>query len=353
MWINKMKEYLYHLATDKYRGFPASLLKFLLFLASLIYGAIIRSLILLYKLKPAALPCKVISVGNITLGGTGKTSLVELISRYLRGNGHKVAVLSRGYKQLSHEMGDEPLMLSKSLEDIPVIVDHDRIRGAKRAVEEYGVDTVVLDDGLQQWRIKKDLEVVTISATQGFGNRHMLPRGILRQPLASLKHAHIFVLTKTNLSGASNDLKSSLAKINPGAPVIESVHEALGFYDINTPDASLKLSYLKGKSVALLSGIGDPDSFAQLIADLGINIGLDLRFDDHHHYSEEDLAEITAKCARRDLGVIVTTEKDAARLSDAELNLFKGYQVLVLRVALKITKNEEQLFTRLLSLYSF
>ncbi len=243
-------------------------------------------------------------------------------------------------------------MVSKSLEDIPVIVDHDRVRGAKRAVEEYGVDTVVLDDGLQQWRIKKDLEIVTISATQGFGNRHMLPRGILRQPLASLKDAHIFVLTKTNLSGALNDIKSSLTKINPGAPLIESVHEALGFYDISTPDEPLKLSYLKSKSVALISGIGDPDSFAKLITGLGINIGLDLRFDDHHHYSEEDLAEITAKCARQNLSVIVTTEKDAARLSDAELNLFKGYQVLVLRIALKITKNEEQLFTRLLSLYS-
>jgi midasin (ATPase involved in ribosome maturation) len=145
---------------------------------------------------------------------------------------------------------------------------------------------------MQQWRIIKDLEIITISAPQGFGNRHMLPRGILRQPLASLKDAHIFMLTKTNLPGAWNNLKSSLAKINPGAPLIESVHEALGFYDINTPAASLKLNYLKGKSVALVSGIGDPDSFAKLITDLGINIGLDLRFDDHHHYSEEDLIEI-------------------------------------------------------------
>jgi len=349
---NKLKDYFYNLATDKNQGLLAALLKFFLFLASLCYGAMIRSLIFIYQLKPAELPCKVISVGNITLGGTGKTSLVELISRYLQGNGHKVAVLSRGYKKLSRQMGDEPLMLSKRLEDIPVIVDANRVRGAKRAVEEYGVDTVVLDDGLQQWRIKKDLEVVTISATQGFGNRHMLPRGILRQPLSTLKDAHIFVLTKTNLSEAVNNLKNSLAKINPAAPLIESVHEALGFYDINAPDNTLKLSCLKGKRAALLSGIGDPDSFAKLIVSLGIDIGLDLRFDDHHYYSEEDLAQITARCAGEDLGIIVTTEKDAARLSDTELSLLQGYQVLVLRVALKIIKNEEQFFTRLLSLYS-
>ncbi|MDO8661938.1 MAG: tetraacyldisaccharide 4'-kinase [Candidatus Omnitrophota bacterium] len=348
-----MKEYLYNLATDKRRGIDASFLKFFLLLGSFLYGALIRGLILVYAFRPAKLGCKVISVGNITLGGTGKTSLVEFVSRYLRDKGHKIAILSRGYKKLRQEMGDEPLMLLRNLGDVPVIVDRDRVRGAKRAVQEYGVDTVILDDGMQQWRLKKDLDIVTISVPQGFGNQHMLPRGILRQPLASLKDTHIFVLTKVSSGSSLKKIKDTLSQINPATPVVESVHEPLGFYDINHPDELLKLNYLSGKSIGLFSGIADPDSFANLISGLGIKIGLDLRFGDHHNYSEEDLFGIATKCAKESLGIILTTEKDAVRISEAKLKLFEGYQLLVLRIALKITKNEEQLFNRLLSLYSF
>lgn len=347
-----MRDYLYNLATDKERGFIASFLKLILLLGSFIYGALIRGLVLFYRLRPARLECKVISIGNITLGGTGKTSLVELVSRYLKEKGCKVAILSRGYKKLRLEMGDEPLMLFRNLGDVPVIVDHDRVRGAKRAVQEYGVDAVILDDGMQQWRIKKDLEIVAISAPQAFGNRNMLPRGILREPLSALKNADIFVLTKVNPGSGLNEIKNTLRRINPEAPVFESIHEALGFYEINNPGKLLKLNYLKGRSACLFSGIADPDSFAGLTAGLGIKIGLELRFGDHHNYSEEDLSGILAKCGKENLGVILTTEKDAARLSEAKLKLFKEHQVLVLRVALKITKNEEQFLNRLLSLYS-
>ncbi|MFA5062704.1 MAG: tetraacyldisaccharide 4'-kinase [Candidatus Omnitrophota bacterium] len=348
-----MKEYLYNLATDKYRGFPASFLQFFLLLASFLYGIIIRGLVLFYKLRPAQLSCKVISIGNITLGGTGKTSLVEFVSRYLKAKGHNVAVLSRGYNRLGQEMGDEPSMLSKSLGDIPVIVGHNRIKGAQRAIKEYAVDTVILDDGMQQWRIKKNLEIVTISSKQGFGNRHMLPRGILRQPLSSLGEADIFVLTKTDLSGSLAGIKGYLSKVNPQALIVESVHEALGFYAINNPDEIFSLNHLKGKDVVLFSGIGDPDSFNKLIANLGVNIGLDLIFDDHHNYSEEDLTNIASRAQTLSLNIIITTEKDAARLSEEKLKPLKGFQVLVLRVALKITKNEEPFFARLLSLYTF
>lgn len=347
-----MREYFYNLATDKQRGLFASLVKFFLLLGSFAYGAIIRGLRFFYKLEPAQLPCQVISIGNITLGGTGKTSLVEFVSRALRERGRKVAILSRGYKKLQHEMGDEPSMLLRKLGDVPVIVDHDRIRGAKRAAREYGVDTVILDDGMQQWRIKKDLEIITISAPQGFGNRNMLPRGILREPLSSLKEADIFVLTKANLGANLKDVRNTLKRVNPLAPVVESCHEGVGFYDISDPDRLLKPDYLKGKSACLFSGIADPDSFTDLIASLGIKIGLDLRFNDHHNYSEEELRDIAAQCGSQGLGVIITTEKDASRLSEMNLKLFQDYRVFVLSIALKITKNEEQFFSRLLSLYS-
>lgn len=347
-----MREYLYNLATDKNQGFLPSFLKILLLLSSFLYGAVIRGLILFYKLRPVKLPCKVISIGNITLGGTGKTSLVELISRYLKSKGRNVAVLSRGYKRLAEEMGDEPSMLSKNLGDIPVIVGHDRVRAGQRAVKEYAADTVILDDGMQQWRIKKDLEIVTLSSLQGFGNRHMLPRGILRQPLSSLKSADIFVLTKTDLAASLNSIKDYLNKVKPLSPVIESVHEALGFYDIDEPDKLFGPDHLKGKAAAIFSGIGEPDSFKKLIANLGVDIGLELRFGDHHNFTEEDLEAIASQARALDLNTVVTTEKDAARLTGEKLRSFKGFKVLVLRVALKITKNEESLFSRLLGLYT-
>ncbi len=347
-----MKEYLYNLATDKRQGVIAAILKFLLLLVSFIYGAMIRGLILFFSLRPYRLKCKVISVGNITLGGTGKTSLVELIAGYLKNKCHRVAVLSRGYKKNSVlTEADEPAMLLKSLGDIPVIVDKDRVRSGLRAINEYGVDTVILDDGLQQWRLKKDLEIVTINASQGLVNRHMLPRGILREPLSALRRADIFVLTKTDLSGNLEGIKSSLKKINPLALVVESIHQGLGFYDMHKPGELLNLKYLEGRPVALLSGIGDPDSFAELIRVLGINACLDLRFSDHHNYTRGDLADINCKAKEKGLGIIVTTEKDAARLSWMQPEWLGGYQVLVLRIALKITKNEERFFARLLSLY--
>lgn len=356
-----MRDYLYNLATERCGGLIASAIKFPLFILSLIYGAIVRILILFYCFNPRRLRCKVISVGNITLGGTGKTSLVEYIANYVKQQGRKVAILTRGYKRkitsydlgvASYEkMGDEPFMLAKKLGDIPVIVDADRIRSAKKAVEDYQVDTVILDDGFQQWRIIKDLEIVTIDSTDPFGNRHLLPRGILREPLSSLRRADILVLTKTNLNPDTVDLQDVLSRINPSALIVESIHQPLGFYKINQPDELLNVEILKGGTVTLVSGIGEPDSFENLIISLGINIGPAFRFPDHHCYSEKDLKKITEASQNKNVDAVVTTEKDAVRLSQTS-DLSCQLSVLVLCIGLKITKNENEFRSRLLSLYS-
>ncbi len=413
-----MKQYLYNLATDKNKSFFASGIKFILLLFSFIYGLIIRGLIFISSFDLKRFDLRVISIGNITLGGTGKTTLVALIATYLKQQGHKVAILSRGYKRMSSRfsvlgsrpntehrtpntetMGDEPRMLFENLGDVPVIVDKDRARGAKRAIREYNSDTVILDDGMQQWGIKKDLEIVTIDALNPFGNGQMIPRGILRQPLSSLRQADIFVLTKTNLTeqsesfsdfptahpeersdegsheilqpfglqddpsgkskkknsprGHLNKIKSVLSKYNPKALVVESIHNPTGFYDIKKPGELLNLGYLKGKKIALFSGIGDPDSFLKLILSLDIKVGLDLRFSDHHNYTLEELEAIVRKVSKEGLNIIVTTEKDAARFSNETLGIFGNLKLLVLRVELKIVKNEELLLGRLFRLYSF
>jgi len=354
-----MQGYLYNLATDRKRGFLSGIFKVFLFLLSLIYGLIVGILVFINKLKSQRLNVRVISVGNITLGGTGKTSLVECIARYLKGQGHKVAILSRGYKRKipnpkspipNYEtMGDEPYMLFRNLVDIPVIVDTDRIKAARKATKDYHVDTVILDDGFQQWRIKKDLEIVTIDATNPLGNKHLLPRGILREPLSGLRRADIFVLTKTNLKPATADTKDFLNQINPEAIIIESMHKPLGFYNINQPEELLSVDILKGETVTLFSGIGSPDSFEDLIKSLGIKVGLSFRFPDHHNYTGGDLDRIVRSSKNKNIDTIITTAKDAVKIYRLKIRI-DGGRFLCLRITLEIT-DEQRFYNRLHQLY--
>lgn len=345
-----MLKYIHNLARGKYSGIIALPIKAILLALSLIYGLVIRFLILIYRIKPCRLNCKVISVGNITLGGTGKTSLVELICFYLKERGKKVAVLTRGYKGRPEAAADEPYMLQQKLKDVLVIVDADRIKAGKRAITDFGMDTLVLDDGFQQWRLHKDLEIVTIDATNPFGNKHMIPRGILREPIRSLKRADIFVLTKTNLTGEAKTLKDFLGSINPAAEVFESIHRPIGLYNIDNPKDLLNPESFKGKAVALFCGIGDPDSFEKVIAKLGSRIGLVLKFPDHHDYTQEDLQDIIRRSQESNIDTIITTEKDASRLRSFKL-LRLGLKLFVLRIVIEI-KGEQGFYDRLLKLYS-
>lgn len=354
--------YLYNLALDNSQGFLATVVKCGLFIASFFYGLIVRILIWFHSLKkPCRLNCKVISVGNITWGGTGKTILVEFIARYLKQKEHKVAILSRGYKRKTVDsrklgidissMGDEPYMLSQKLRDVPIIVDTDRVRAAKVAIRDYAVDAVILDDGFQQWKIKKDLEIVVIDTKCPLGNRHMIPRGILREPLSSLSRADIFVLTKTDLVADTSQIKDFLRKINLKAIILESVHKPVGFYRIDNPEELLSLDILKGKTATLFSGIGDPGSFESLIKSLRANVGLSFRFPDHHRYSHKDLDNIFKNSQNKHSDIMITTEKDAVKLLTLPVTSYP-LPVFVLRIEIIITKDEERFYNRLLRLYS-
>jgi len=359
--------FFYNLMNDRCQGFFVGVIKLFLFALSLIYCFIVSILIFFNRIFMRKLDVKVISVGNMTLGGTGKTSLVEYIARYLKGQGHKVAILTRGYKKKIQNplpdrqagksqipncetMGDEPYMLSRNLGDIPVLVDADRIRTAGVAIRDYGVDTVILDDGLQQWKIKKDLEIITIDATNPLGNRHLLPRGILREPLSGLRRADVFVLTKTNLEPATQGIKDFLLKVNPQALLVESTHKPLGFYNIREPHKSFSVEFLRGKTVALFSAIGGPDSFEDLIKNLGAKVGLSFRFRDHHNYTRKDLERIAKDSKARNIDTVVTTQKDATKVSALETEDL-GLQILSLQIELEIT-DEQRFRNRLLKLYS-
>ncbi len=347
------REYLYNLVTCKIKGPLAAFLRGFLFLFSLAYGLTVVILAFLYRRNPERLNAKVISVGNITLGGTGKTTFVEYLSAKLSSASNKIAVLSRGYKrdaarQGAQGMGDEPAMVQEKLPQVHVIVDKDRVKAGIKAIKDYAVDTLILDDGLQQWRIYKDLEIVTIDAANPFGNYRMLPAGFLREPLAALKRADIFVLTQVDFGQDTGSLADKLKRINPRALIVESMHRPEAFSDLRKPDELLGLDFLKGKRAAVFSGIGNPQGFENSLSSLGINIGLSFRFSDHHDYTQGDLGGIISSARENNLDAIITTQKDAVKIRQLET---AGSAIFVLDIKLSITKNETELNRRLLKLY--
>ncbi len=348
------REYLYNLVTGKIRGPIAVFLRVFLFLLSLIYGLVVIILVAFYRRKPVRLGAKVISIGNITLGGTGKTTFVEYLSRLLSSQGKKVAVLSRGYhrntsKQGVQSLGDEPAMLQKKLTGVAVIVNKNRIKGASKAIKDYAAQILILDDGFQQWRIFKDLEIVTIDAADPFGNRRLLPAGFLREPLSALRRADIFVLTQVNLVKDTVELRDKLKCLNPQALIIETIHQPDGFTGVSEPDELLSVDGLRGKNVLIFSGIGNPQGFENSIAGLGINIAKSFRFSDHHDYAQADIDGVIQEARRLNLDTIITTHKDAIKISELKI---QGAGILALNIKLGITKNEAEFSRRLLKLYS-
>jgi tetraacyldisaccharide 4'-kinase len=357
-----MKNYLYNLATDQTRGgVCARLLQAVLWLVSCLYAICVR-LIRGWRLAHAVrLPCTVISVGNLTVGGTGKTTLVEYIARAMRAQGRRVAVLSRGYKrprkvsgaQVRHpsaqSMGDEPYLLKCRLGDIPVLVSTDRVKSARAAVAQFNADTVIIDDGMQQWGIKKDLELVALDGRAPFGNGHVLPRGILREPPDALARADVLVFTKTA------DVPSAYAKLGAAyahsrALMVACDHEPELLWRLGAPAEGHPVDSLAGNAVVAFSGIGDAGSFESLAASprAGALIVSALRFSDHHPYTSADLDRILQVCRAKGARAALTTEKDAVRLEAfADHPLCRTLGVWVLRIRLAFTDNEQGLRTRL------
>jgi len=310
---------------------------FPLLAVSWIYGVVVRLRKTLYQrglFKSRRLPCKVISVGNITLGGTGKTPLVVALARELLKRGMSVGILSRGYKGMKEgqggivsdnkriyltpaESGDEPFMLARMLPGVPVLVGKKRYEMGIYAHERFGMNVLILDDGFQHLRIKRDLDIVLIDARRRFGNGHLFPRGPLREPLRCLRRASMFVLAKAEPSLPLNEIESVLSYHAPAVPLYHSRYKSAFFMEA-APRKMFPPHVVQGKRVFAFAGIADPGYFIYLLKRLGADIVKEIHFPDHYNYDLKDVLMLREHSKTVDL--FVTTEKDFVKLQRLPLD---------------------------------
>ncbi len=304
-------------------------------LASGVYGSVVAS-------KRAAaekngtrkkLPFPVVSVGNLTWGGTGKTPLVEFIARRVGERNRKVLILTRGYGS------DESEQFRNHLQEKAVIgVGKDRYQVAQDLLKNHKIDFAILDDGLQHWPIHRDFEIITISALNPFGNRKLIPRGILREPLNVLSRASMIVISHANLISAKEleALKTEIRQHAPKASLIETYLEPLFFYRAKKR-ARVPLNKLENQKVATFSGVGAPRSFQLMLSRLKMKPVRNFEFGDHHRFSDHELKEIKEVSDSSALAEIITTEKDFFRCQESISEIINP---LVLATRLRISSGE-------------
>lgn len=343
-----MKSYILSIMKDERKTPDAYIVGAFLSIVSLVYLVLLRCIYFFYKMKilPSyKVPGKVISIGNITLGGTGKTPLTIKLAEDVKAMGKKPAVLNRGYGN------DESHLLQERLQNIPVLIGRDRVKNAKRAFNELGSDCVILDDGFQHYRIKRDLDIVLIDATSPFGNMKLFPRGILREPLTRIKDADIAILTKSDM-GRTNiaSIRELSKQLNKKVEIVESFYQPICFTQIFTNDI-MPLSYVVNRKIAILAGIANPSYFNWMVGNLGAQIDERFYYPDHYRYNDRDMAYVTEKCLAKSINLVVTTEKDTVRLRRLK-NIPPQVEIFALRIDCRISLNEEAIVDRLCSVFS-
>lgn len=314
---------------------------FVTWLAS-VYGAVVAMCQAGYRKVPSRIrkvDARVISIGNITWGGTGKTPLVARLSKELSEQGKKVAILTRGYGK------DEVQELRRQLPEVAIMVGRDRIKKAKEAVEKHKAEILILDDGFQHIRLHRDVDVVNINSTLPFGPGGLIPLGTLREPLENLSRADLFVLTKADIGSKNlHWIHQRLAQIKPGARIFEAVHRPIQFMDFKK-NKYLPLGEVKNKKVAVISGIGDPYSFEKTVENLDAEIVFAARYDDHHAFTDAELQDFAQRCKTLGVKDVVTTEKDFYRIEPLLKHRrradFQALSFLVLQIEFQLDDEED------------
>ena len=366
-WTEDLEQYILDVIFERRRDFGARLTSAFLVVLSGIYQVAIQIRLFLWRqriFRDHTIGCQVVSIGNLTVGGTGKTPVVEVFARALQQAGRRVAILSRGYKSTprplwqrivakvtfqedqippkivsdgrallldSDQAGDEPYMLASNLKDVVVLVDKDRVKAGRYAISRYGCDTLLLDDGFQYLALKSRLDICLIDRNAPFGNHYLLPRGTLREPMRNLKRAHYIFITKCTERGAGK-LRTAIRQFNTTAEIIECTHHALYLKDVFTGEKH-PLTLLKGLDVAALCAIAMPDSFENGLRELGANVVYAKSYADHHRFTQQEVINMINRSVRRGAAAILTTEKDAVRFPKIDR---RDIPVYYLRVEIRI-----------------
>jgi tetraacyldisaccharide 4'-kinase len=368
-FIENFETFVLEVIFEQRTGKRAAVARFILFCLSKVFEVAVKTRQFLYSvriLRDTTLGVQVIAIGNLTVGGTGKTPVVEKFARALQDQGRHVAILSRGYRSKppplskrllnkilfredrtpprivsdgksllldSESAGDEPYMLASNLKDVVVLVDKDRVKAGRFAIEKFGCDTLLLDDGFQYWKLRgRRRDIVLVDFQQPFGNERLLPRGTLREPPKHLARASWIFITKSD--GNTEALRKRIAQHNPHAPIIECVHYPLYFEDVFSGQR-YDLDFLKGKKVASLSGIAQPESFEKSLATIGAELIYSKRFADHHRFSQQEILNVINRSKKRQAEIIVTTQKDAVRFPKIDR---RDLPICFMRVEIKILK---------------
>jgi len=328
----------------------AALLRFLLGVAARGYEIAVRLRNFSYSkgwLKTHRANAPVISIGNITTGGTGKTPLVIWICRFLQNKHVSCTILTRGYKARGtsdegRATRDEPVILIESCPEAKVIVNPDRVAGAAEAVNKFDAKVLVMDDGFQHRRLGRDLDIVTIDATRPFGYGKMLPAGLLREPLITLKRANAVVITRCDQTTEAKltQIEEKLQKVNPNMIIARSIHAAV--YAKSTNDKEISLEELKDKKIFAFCGIGNPEAFLNTIKALGPELVGSKVYNDHHHYTDDCLADIYRQAAHLKADLILTTQKDWTKITPF-LPVRKDIPLAYLVVEIKFLAGQDKL----------
>lgn len=367
--IDDIQQYLYVLVHNQQHSRRDRLILLFLELLSWIYGLGVLTKLLLYRLgvfHQFRLPCLVISLGNITVGGTGKTPTAQKLAAIIRDMGYRVAILNRGYRagwqgnigivsdghkiyMTVSEAGDEAYLLAKNVPGAAVVIGKNRSQTGEFAFDKLKADVLILDDGYQHWPLYRDLDIVLIDALNRFGNGFLLPRGTLREPLKNLNRAHAFLLTKVDQSadGARDSIRDVLEKYNDQALIMESVHSPQCFMEIQewyrgAQGSSVPLQEIKDKAVLSFCAIGNPSSFEQTITDMGATVVDGVRYPDHHNYTMLEMQQVTERAIEQEVNAIITTEKDAVKIPSEYIYSDRPLPLYVLGIEVRIISGEAE-----------
>ncbi|WP_312518438.1 tetraacyldisaccharide 4'-kinase [Anaerospora sp.] len=364
-----IQTYLYRVIHGERRGLLPTILLLFLRLFSSVYALGVNVKLSMYRLgilEQHKLPCYVISLGNITVGGTGKTPTAQRLATLIRDMGYRVVILNRGYRaawqedvglvsdgqkiyMTAAEAGDEAYLLAKSLPGVPVVIGKERAVSGEYAVKQLNAQVIILDDAYQHWQLARDLDIVLIDSLNRFGNNFLLPRGTLREPLTNLNRAHAFLLTKVDQTtdNARDSIRDTLIQYNDKALIVESIHRPRWFIEIESwykgvRDCGIALENVRGQSVVAISAIGNPSSFEQTIADIEVNVIDSLRFPDHHHYTMSEMQWAMERAVKKGANALVTTEKDAVKIPAEFIHSHRPLPVYVLGIEVRFLDGYEE-----------